>query len=529
MKSGGNRKKRPKSARADEIADITQGKEIEIKFRTSRAGLAAIQSAPEFASAQPFATKQLDSTYFDTPDHALDHNGMILRIRNKGEGSLVQCLKMPGLPEDGLFSRSEEEVATTQTVPDIGLFAPETTQRLSGLIGESGLQRQFETRISRQIGVIENGSTIEVALDDGSIHAGDRISEIHEVELELVGGNESDLIKLARRLASEYPLCLDVASKAEKGFRLANGNLLEPVKAGPVNLDGKSDLEAVIIDIVSSCLNHFCANLDPFRLGENPESIHQLRVALRRLRAALGLFDKVLERHQFRDLRQRAKQIANILAETRSFDALIEMTRKGPQVSPGCPAALDAFITEMQGLRAASCNAAWAAFEGPEVTLFVLDMRACLTNRDWRKELPDEAIEKLNRPIRRLAADMLAKLHKDVTKRGEKLPDLDDDARHELRIGFKKLRYGAEFFGRLFGRPKQYRTYLSAVSAMQDILGTHNDVVAARIFLDALAPHPGRERAVGYLLGWYDRQMALSDRKTSKSWKAFLKAPRFWR
>ena len=108
--------------------------------------------------------------------------------------------------------------------------------------------------------------------------------------------------------------------------------------------------------------------------------------------------------------------------------------------------------------------------------------------------------------------------------------EISNTDRHELRIALKNLRYCAEFFGTLFDHRRQQRDFLASVAALQDLLGTHNDVVSTSKLLDQLptANDPAAARVSGYLAGWYARGIPIADRKLAQVWKKFKAMKLFW-
>jgi triphosphatase len=107
--------------------------------------------------------------------------------------------------------------------------------------------------------------------------------------------------------------------------------------------------------------------------------------------------------------------------------------------------------------------------------------------------LEDPALRELREePVERRAARELRKRRKRVVKRARRLEELDPEARHEVRIEIKKLRYGVEFFGRLFSGAKaksRRKRILAAAEQLQEILGELNDLaVGGRL----LAPAPAQ-------------------------------------
>jgi inorganic triphosphatase YgiF len=133
---------------------------------------------------------------------------------------------------------------------------------------------------------------MEVALDEGQLRAGRLSASISELELELKRGKTGDVFKLARELAKLVPVTLELKSKAERGYDLIEHKPTQAVRAEKIKLRrGTSTADAFRI-IARSTLRHITANETAVQRSDS-EGVHQMRVGLRRLRAAISLFSKL--------------------------------------------------------------------------------------------------------------------------------------------------------------------------------------------------------------------------------------------
>jgi inorganic triphosphatase YgiF len=113
-----------------------------------------------------------------------------------------------------------------------------------------------------------------------------------EIELELKAGEETELYDLAVRLADTLPVQLDIMSKAERGFLLTADYHPLPVRAAVLQFPANATLDDAVEVVISSALCQFVENWPAMTETQHVESIHQMRVALRRLRTALAFFDR---------------------------------------------------------------------------------------------------------------------------------------------------------------------------------------------------------------------------------------------
>ncbi len=109
-----------------------------------------------------------------------------------------------------------------------------------------------------------------------------------------------------------------------------HGVLSSPVKIKPAALPPELILDEAIARIILGNIDHFVANWASLREGDDPEAIHQMRVALRRLRAALAMFKRVIPCAEFELFRAEARDLASAMGPARDCDALRELVEEGP-------------------------------------------------------------------------------------------------------------------------------------------------------------------------------------------------------
>ena len=427
-----------------------EAREIELKFTLDEAGFAAaLDSALLRRDGEKSAAKKLVSVYYDTPDWDLLRQKMALRVRRSGRSPPVMTLKWR--PEaESLFSRGEIEHKVRTVEPDLSLFEGDPGERLRALVGDKPLVAKYETRVSRTTRLLPAGAaSIEAAFDHGEIVAGERRLPLRELELELKSGPETDFYAFASRLAAALPLRLDAVSKAERASHLALGSAPRPVKAKIAALPGDLNLDAAIAKVILTTRDHFLSNWASLRESDDPESVHQMRVALRRLRAALAMFKRAIPCAEFESFRARAKALASAFGPARDCDVLRDLVEGGP--APHFPEG--AFLHLLEAIERRRLDAyahARLLLESAEPTLFALDLGGFVARRGWRNTLTAENLSGLTGPVDEFAAEALDRLHRRALKRGRKLTSLPDEQRHECRIALKNLRYGAEFFAGAF-------------------------------------------------------------------------------
>lgn len=284
-----------------------------------------------------------------------------------------------------------------------------------------------------------------------------------------------------------------------------------PVKAEPVRLRRNMTLEDAYRCIGLNCLRQIRANQAGAQ-RRSVESLHQMRVGLRRLRAALDLFDNLVALPE--PLREGLDALAQQLGATRDWDVLATSTLAGfdPDTNQTQIAPLQAAAQERS---ARSHTALAAALEAPVHDQLLTEVEDWFEQRRWRDESGFDA-GALQQKARRGAVPLLAHAQRRLRKRAKGLalehgaaPALQPEAlaeeaqqpaaavtdaaqaRHRVRIAAKKARYAAEFFHSVLPGRKT-RRYIACLSALQDQLGELNDLAVAAGLLAQLGEHPGR-------------------------------------
>jgi inorganic triphosphatase YgiF len=507
-------------------------REVEVKFRASAAQVKAVRASSLLHEGRTSRAQELVTTYFDTAGKDLRREGLMLRLRRRGRASPLLSVKWQSPSEEGLFARGEVEVRCADGLPAIERFDPAIRERLAAAIGGKPLEAVFETRTKRFTTVFRHGhSEIELAVDDGAITAGDARLPLCDVELELKSGNSIDLLNCASKLARDCELSLEFEAKSDRGYRLAEAAQPKAQKATALDLPDTVTFDDLFAAVITNTLQHFVANWAPLRETDAPESVHQLRVALRRMRSALGIFRRVIDLPELEDIRSEARRIASALGPARDCDAFRQNALAGPLSGDGeqIKGALP-LLEAVAKRRKAGYEEARRVIDEPAASLFVVKVQSFVFTRAWRTALAPQDLGLLTTPGRIYAATVLDRLLKRALKRGKHMPDMPDEERHEVRIALKNLRYATEFFGSLFTGAKGLRSYLGLVADLQEDLGAHNDAATAKSFIESLAlpPEPEPHFVTGYLLGWYRHATMVADGHLAGKWKKFKKADVFW-
>jgi len=508
--------------------------ETELKLRVQAAHLPQIRAAlTRLAGGVSARPVKLASLYFDTPHLTLLQAGAALRVRRPaGIGKprgWVQTLKGGGAVQGGMHVREEQEWPVARALPDLSKL-----QTAPGLpwsdIGPQ-LMPVFSTVLQRSLWQIRyQGAEIEAALDRGQVQCDARQEDILELELELKAGAPAVLYQLALELAAVAPLAPDPVSKAERGYRLFQDLQLTPVKAAQPALQASLTVEQAFLVIAWNCLEQLQRNQRGVLEQSDPEFIHQMRVALRRLRSALSLFSTVVPRASWEAWADELRWLATELGAARDWDVLEE------ELLPPLLAHLQArkpltyLPQRVKKERLKARRHAREAASSLRYGALVLTLARWLEARPWREGMNAEQAALLDSAIQPLAEMLLARRHQQVRRRGRHLARCTDAQRHRLRVTAKKLRYAAEFFANLYPR-KATRRYIQALAGLQDVLGALNDNAtalnrAAQLCERAHAPRCRQE--AGILMGWSASVMSRQLQSMGQAWKAYRRQRPFW-
>ncbi|GHH24689.1 inorganic triphosphatase [Sphingomonas glacialis] len=465
---------------------------------------------------RPTAHHHLISTYFDTTEDHLWHAGITLRVRRDGRRR-IQTIKVEGGKAAGLFSRPEWECDIAGETPDLDLpTAGLLTKLADAEITADTLQQVFTTDIARTIWLVDSeGATIEIADDDGTITTKGRDEAIHELEFELKKGTCAALFTLAAKIGATVPLRIGVRSKAERGQALRTSDVSKALEAEPIALGKDLTTAAGFQAIAGGCIRHYRLNEGLLLEATDSETLHQCRVALRRLRAALTLFKPILRDPESIALSDRLRTAAALFGDARNIDVLIDRIAD-PK--------LLATLTER---RKAICAELLSAIGADNFRALMLDLVRWTSVGCWLSE--KDTAEKRHQPITAFAGHVLDRYQRRLNRRGRHLARLSDENRHKIRIVGKKLGYAADFFGTLFAGKKARRRrqhFRQAITALQSELGSLNDETTGAELLKHFTPLAVPSKADAALAASSKNQ---SISRAADAYEMVKDIKRFWR
>lgn len=478
----------------------------------------------EYAGGQPSRRVDMEAIYFDTLDHRLQQARIGYRVRREDE-QLIATVKADSATLGGLHQRPEWNVTVNSIEPDIQVFAgTEIYAALKEAIGDQTLIPVISTRFERHILdlTLPDGSEVEFAADRGEIRAGTLETPILELELELKAGQTLGVLQLAAKLAENFPLLLEERSKLHRGLILAGLTPDEATPPPPVSVSAGETLGAsfsrLLLQGLFAVLSAQAAYL---KEPNDPETLHRLRVNLRRLRALLGFAKPLVADDSYAGQQGALRDWASELGSLRETDVLIDTWSRIldsgalPFEAPPLAAVLRQRRVQLQSQISKQLGS--GKFTASALKLWIWLMEGHWS-MDMDHDLSSYSIERLSSWIEALR------------RKGKALEELESGASHKLRIRIKKLRYALEVLHPLLPGEESGDLHKS-LKRLQDSLGRRQDSQTGAIHLrELLGPRASRaaHEGMGLLLGWEARDSILLPKALKKDWKRFKKTSRYW-
>jgi inorganic triphosphatase YgiF len=467
-------------------------RELELKLEVDPNDLEALLAHPALCGQPGTSLPQL-SVYFDTSKNKVRKAGYSLRVRST-KGGFVQTIK-PAAGGAGLFDRDEWEAVVPDLHPDADAAASTPLASLLTPRLISKLVPIVRSQVDRTKWEVEHDdSLLEVVLDEGTIRGGSDEQRLLELEIELKNGSVEAVLDFARQLGEQVPVRLGVMTKAERGFALADGSLRAPAKAGPIAVTGAMTVAEGFEAIVYGCLKHFRLNEPLLVAKRHPNSLHQARVAMRRLRSAFSLFRPAIDDARYQILREELRWFTAQLGDARNLDVFLgRLACDHPQRA------------RLEADRGQAYTAVIEALDSQRFRDLMLGLVAWTEAGDWRHR------KKAAQPLKKFAGRRIDRLWGSIEIAGAQLDALEEEPRHRLRIEIKKLRYALEFMAGLFSSkgPKR-RKFMTALEGLQEQLGYLNDLATARSIsatyseaaqpAEIASPAPSAHEETAYLL-----------------------------
>ncbi|MFL5981433.1 MAG: CHAD domain-containing protein [Gaiellaceae bacterium] len=472
-------------------------------------------------------------TYLDTADRRLDRAGYTVRIRRAPRLPTELTLKsLATVGQDALRVRRElsQELSVDPGTTLPAIDGP-VTARVRALAGSRKLVALFDVRTHRRTFALGagNGVTGQLALDDTVIHeaeTGKVLGRLRRVEVEAPEESVRAVRPLVENLQHALGLQPAVLSKYEAALAASGHRRAESESFGPTSFGEDATAGQVALAILRRHFAVLLAKEPGARLGDEIEDLHEMRVATRRLRSAVALFEDVLPAEAGRQ-RPELAWLAQTVGDVRDLDVEIDGLNRWIDVAPsGDLAGLARFRTLLETQRADARASLLQALDSPRYDRFVRRFGSMLRSRSGtRTGAARTAVPTLVLQRQRQVEKWLKRVQQEH----------EPEAYHRLRIAAKRFRYSLEFLAGVY--PRETAAVVKRAVALQDVLGAYQDGRVATQRLRELAVSGADELgaeavfAMGGLAEHYRAQMEaslfqvepLARRLQRKAWKQLRK------
>jgi CHAD domain-containing protein len=493
----------------------TTATETEHKYEAP-AGTTAPQltGLPGVAGAAGPEEQVLEAVYFDTDDLRLIRNGITLR-RRRGGTDPGWHLKLPA----GKDARREIRVplGRARQVPSklAGLVRAYTRGETLRPVARISTRRQQLTLLDAA-----GSSLAQVAADDisaQSLGSETAISTWSEVEVELTGGGPRLLKAADAQLRKDglQPSATSVKLERALAGRLPDG------RGQPARDDSAGAA-------VLAYLRQHTAALkaqDPMVRRDEPDSVHQMRVASRRLRSTLQSFGAILPRSATAELVAELRWLGGVLGAARDAEVLAGRLRRDLRDTPA-ELVLGPVEARVQGhfapVQAASRKEVLAALDSPRYFALLDALDQLLADPPLTAAAGQPAGDVLPGSARRAYRRTARRLHRARhTPPGARR----EVAYHDARKSAKRARYAGEAASPAIG-PAASR-FTKQMKTIQSVLGDQHDAIVARgVDRDlGVSAHLAGENAFTYGL-LYQEEDQRARQLQAEAWRAWKRAPR---
>jgi triphosphatase len=450
--------------------------------------------------------RRLTDSYLDTADWRIARAGFVVRTRRRGRHDEITLKDSRPAEGNGLRQRLEvTEVLPPSGPSGLGVDGP-VGRRLRAIVGAHPLREVLQVRTRRRPFALRVGGVdaAEIALDDTVIVVGNgqRPMQLRRVEVEVEPDWLGALEPIVDQLRSSCGLQPAGLSKFEAGLLALGQDIPGSPDLGSTFVSGESTIGELAYAVLRRQLAILRDKEPGTRLGEDIEELHDMRVATRRLRAALALFSNVLP-VRAQTFREELGWLAAVLGAVRDLDVQIEglgaMVADTAGLSTALPPGDHDPLAELGALLEREREEARA------------DMLDALDSVRWERLAKGLAAMAQQGPARRSVAtrlpavialpDLIEARHSAVAKaakRAKKTGVVTDF--HRLRIRGKRLRYALEFGSEVYGG--RTARFVRQLTTLQDELGRMQDAEVALLRLAELATGADRlPAATIFLMG----------------------------
>lgn len=445
----------------------------------------------------PAATKQLDDTYFDTESWRVHQAGFTARVRRKGDGAELTLKAMADAVGAMRSRREMNEPIEGELASEPGAAPGECGGMLRLMAGKHPLRPIFSLHTERRTFMLADGvgEIGEIAVDETTIPVGEDVpARLARVEVEV----HPDAVERADRFVNVLIAACTLVPAGTSKFEaalVATGQHVPTVRAdlGSTAVEETLTAGETAYAVMRKHFGVFLANEAGTRLGEDIEALHDMRVATRRLRAAMAAFAPYIS-PRMQAYRDQLGWIAALLGTVRDLDVQLERMaewREGFSEAQG--RSLQSVEALLKARRELGRKRMLAGLDSRRYESFIARFAAALHRGPSRTFTPGRL------PVLAVAPGLVEDRYRKLRKIGDGIgPKTPAQTYHALRIRAKKLRYAIEFVGPLYGKPAS--AFAGQLAELQDLLGLHQDADVAEGMLHQMAEQNSRRLGASTLL-----------------------------
>lgn len=478
---------------------------MELQLRLAPEHAARVARLPLLASAGKLRGQAVRIVWHDSPDAALAAEGLTL-AQDRGAWRLERLVPGGAPWPPGGAAPIQAQAATLDRL-DHAMPAP-----LAPVAAFAGRRTGYA--------IDSDQGAVTLWVWRGALRA---VEQEHAACRLHLAGPDAAVRMVAVTLAEALPLEVPRGTLAAEGLAAARGTALPARAHGPPVLPDGLDIAdslACVIGHLTDVILHFA----PASAAddEGPEPVHQMRVAVRRLRSAISIFRHVLNGLELAAAASDLKDLGKRLGPARDWDVFLGGSAL--QVAAAFPAEPRLIrLLHAAERRRKACHAGLRAYlEGPAFRRLGVELAWLAGARSWHRALSENGASP---SLPEFAAALLDKRLRRLLAAGEEIEALDAAGLHALRLRAKRARYAAEIFAPLY-QPKPALRFVERLANLQDRLGVMNDATTAATLLQEMGPTHGF--AAGLVLGFIGAGTTKLRPKISKAWGRFRRVPAFW-
>jgi CHAD domain-containing protein len=456
---------------------------------------------------------QLDAVYYDTPTLSLARWGVTLRSRS-GEAGPVWTLKLPVSSSDSALARHEfmfdEPIGPVPAVVRRAARAYTRLQTLGPVVRLQTERVQFVVEL--------DGRPLATVCDDTVIADGaaEPISVFREIEVELVGSSSAPAAVSAIISRLRAAGCKDDEAPVPKAIRALGPRAFDPPDVTIPKVRKHATAGVLVRYVLAKSVTQLIGQHAKVCLGNDPEDLHQFRVAARRLRSDLRTFAPLLDGNLTRWLRDELSWLGSEVGAGRDADVLAERLRSQLDRLPDRDAKpVATLLRHLEATKDKAFDIAMATLEDDRYVA-LLEALVDVAHEPRFAAEPSGVADRAARPI---FIDIAHKPWRRLSRAVDDLaPDAPDAAFHAIRILAKRARYAAEAVAPLYGRDA--RRFARAVADVQTVLGKYQDTTVAEAWLRQAAKEvPSTRLVAGELIAFERDDRVLLRAQFWKVWK----------